>query len=406
MKKSENQKIPGSMFWRLWWRALSVKRPQAMLALGSLLVGAAVASLLLNLYSDVRRKMTQEFRAYGANVVLAARAQGDAGLAPVAATMDESALATLQEFAARTPGLVCAPVLYSVLHVARLGSDAPAFQNVVAAGTDFAALRKIHSGWRAVPAAGLSRSDLSAPRDCALGAHLADRLHVRAGDSVLLSPAARAVPAAANYRIVTVLNTGAAEDDQVFLRLRDLQALAGMPGKIGLAEVSVPGESAEIERAVRELAKLFPALDVRPIRQIVDAEGKVLGTIRWLLLSLTALILVIIALCVVTTMTAIVLERRRDIAVMKALGATDPAIMRLFLAEGAGLGLVGGALGFGLGTWLAADILWSLFGVSLGLHLWTLPGVCGLTMLLSVMATLFVVRIVRTIRPAVALKGE
>ena len=214
MKKSENQKIPGSLFWRLWWRALSVKRPQAILALGSLLVGAAVASLLLNLYSDVRRKMTQEFRAYGANVVLAPRAQGDAGLAPVAATTDESVLATLQEFAARTPGLVYAPILYSVLHVARLGSDAFAFQNVVGAGTDFAALRRIHSGWRTVPAAGLSGADLDAPRGCALGAHLADRLHVRPGDSVMLSPAASAAPAAANYRVIAVLDTGAAEDDR------------------------------------------------------------------------------------------------------------------------------------------------------------------------------------------------
>ena len=56
---------------RLWWRALSVKRPQAILALLSLMVGAAVISMLLNLYGGVRRKMTQEFRGYGANVVLA-----------------------------------------------------------------------------------------------------------------------------------------------------------------------------------------------------------------------------------------------------------------------------------------------------------------------------------------------
>src|SRR6266700_93733 len=59
------------MFRRLWFRALTVKRPQAMLAGVSLLVGAATISMLLNLYSDVRRKLTEEFSAYGANVVLA-----------------------------------------------------------------------------------------------------------------------------------------------------------------------------------------------------------------------------------------------------------------------------------------------------------------------------------------------
>src|SRR5579863_3424198 len=67
----EQPRIRRSLFWRLWLRSLTVKRPQAALAIGSVLVGAAVASMLLNLYGDARRKMTQEFRAYGPNVVLA-----------------------------------------------------------------------------------------------------------------------------------------------------------------------------------------------------------------------------------------------------------------------------------------------------------------------------------------------
>src|SRR5580658_8256091 len=70
--------IRSSMFWRLWWRAVSVKRSQAVLALGSLMVGAAITSMLLNLYGDVRRKMTEDFRAYGANVVIAPASAGTA----------------------------------------------------------------------------------------------------------------------------------------------------------------------------------------------------------------------------------------------------------------------------------------------------------------------------------------
>src|SRR5690348_20606 len=69
-----------SLFWRLWFRSLTVKRPQAALAVGSVLVGAAVASMLLNLYGDVRRKMTQEFRAYGPNVFLAPRIDSKTGM--------------------------------------------------------------------------------------------------------------------------------------------------------------------------------------------------------------------------------------------------------------------------------------------------------------------------------------
>src|SRR5437660_8552601 len=77
MTEPERKKrMRNSLFWRLWLRALTVKRPQAGVAIGSLLVGAATMSLLVNLYSGVRRKMTQEFRAYGANVVLAPGGSG------------------------------------------------------------------------------------------------------------------------------------------------------------------------------------------------------------------------------------------------------------------------------------------------------------------------------------------
>jgi len=203
-----------------------------------------------------------------------------------------------------------------------------------------------------------------------------------------------------------VVTTGASEDDQVFVSLSQLQQMAGTEGRISLAQLSIPGETAQVERAILELSQAFPGLEVRPIRQIVYSEGKVLGAIRWLLLSLTVLILVIIVLCVTATMTAIVLERRKDIAVMKALGASNRLLMELFLSEGAGLGLAGGLAGYVLGTLVASDLARRLFAVSLNLVWWTLPLVCAATSLLAVLATLFPVRMVREVQPAVVLKGE
>jgi putative ABC transport system permease protein len=208
------------------------------------------------------------------------------------------------------------------------------------------------------------------------------------------------------YRIASVLTTGASEDDQVFLPLATLQSFLGIGGKVTLVELSIPGETREVESAVHRLAGLLPGLEVRPIRQIVYSEGKVLGTIRWLLLSLTVLILVIIALCVMATMTAIVLERRKDIGVMKTLGAADALLVRLFLMEGASLGLVGGALGYGVGALAARGLAERLFGVALSLDVWTLPVVCGLAVALAVFAAQVPVQIVRAIQPTVVLKGD
>jgi len=386
-----------SLFWRLWWRSVSVKRPQALLAVGALLVGAAVTAALLNLYGDVRRKMTQEIRAYGANVIVSSASASE--------LMDESALARIQALARRRPGLAAAPVVYAVVRVRRMVPDArlPDFENVVAVGTDFAALRALHAGWHVQ--GGLASLQ---PGTCAVGAHLAARLHVAAGDSLKLEAldSSRGAASLETLRIASLVTTGGSEDDQVFVPLSGLQHLASLAGKLSLVEISAPGETRDVEGVVRELAGDLPGLDVRPVRQIVGSEGRVLATVRWLLLSLTALILIITALCVMATMITIVLERRKDIGVMKALGASDTLVMRLFLAEGAGMGLVGGLGGFLLGSLVAGALAKRLFAVSLSLTWWTFPLVCLLTLLLAVVATFYPVRMIRGIRPAVVLKGE
>src|ERR1035438_8604095 len=104
-----------SMFWRLWWRALSVKRSQAALALGSLMVGAAITAMLLSLYGDVRRKMTEDFRSYGANVVIAPTSAGTGGGANKNEVLDESALKPLAQFARESPSTSLVSVLYGVV---------------------------------------------------------------------------------------------------------------------------------------------------------------------------------------------------------------------------------------------------------------------------------------------------
>lgn len=404
-----------SLFWRLWWRSLTVKQPQAALAVGSVVLGAAVASMLLNLYGDVRRKMTQEFRAYGPNVIITSRGAAESLSGPlrgalppdsesVAGVMDEGVMKRLEPFVGKAR--IAAPLLYVVSRLKRLPPDPrlPEFQNVVAVGGDFAVLHRLFPSWRT------RGSLLESTSPAVLGAHVASQLHLSPGETIELeriSPARDSSPvASSSFRVTEIVSTGASEDDQVFVPLSALQKVGGLEGKISLVELSIPGETLEIETAVKELAKDLPGAEVRPIRQIVYSSGKVLGTIRWMMLSLTALIVVIITLCVTATMTAIALERRKEIAVMKALGASDTLVTELFLTEGGGLGLVGAFLGFGMGVALAEWVAQRLFEVNLNPTWWTFPAVLFAGALLAVGATLFPVRIVRRIETATVLKGE
>lgn len=420
-----NSTTGNSLFWRLWLRALTVRRPQAAVAVVSLLVGAAVLSMLLGLYSGTQRAMRDEFRAYGANVVLApapsasdsASLPGTPAPARSEALLDEHLLERLTAFRQQVPGLVAVPQLDVAVHIDRPAVGGRSWQsaNAVAVGTDYGALVALNRGWRRLAA---TRSLEGA--SCAVGRRVADRLRLQRGDTLEIAPWAltdgESLSAATGprlqFKVAEVLTTGAAEDDRVFLPLATLQALASLQGRISLVELSVPGSPPDIERVVKALSADFggpsgaPVVEVRPVRQIVESEGKVLSTLRGLVLWLTTLILTIIALCVMATMTAIVLERRKDIAVMKALGAADRLVMRLFLAEGAGLGLVGGLTGALVGAAAAQDLGRRLFGVSLDFAWWVLPLVAFATMALAVLATSFPVRIIRKVQPAAVLKGE
>jgi len=412
-------------FYRLWWRTVSVKRPQAGLALLSLAVGAAVISMLLNLYGGVRRKMTQEFRAYGANVVLAPGSSTSFFTSPTgegnqawgkhegtvaSSTMNQAVMSLVHEVTRQRRGVTALPMLYGVVHLERIppNPSLPDFVNVVAVGTDLAGIRRMNPGWRESPA-----MDYSGPLPlplCAVGARIASRLHVGSGDAIYLQPltssAGGRAQAGTKCRIASVITTGASEDDQMFLPLEELQSVMGMTGKVSLVQLRLDGETGGIESSIHELSKVLPGVDVRPIRQIVYSEGRVLGVIRWFLLAVTALILVIIVICLTATMTAMALERRKDVGVMKALGASEFQVMRVFLAEGAALGMAGGCSGFFVGNLWAYWLAHRLFGVSINVIWWTLPLVCALTSILALGAAVFLVRLVRAIQPAVVLKGE
>ena len=430
------------------------------------MVGAAVMSTLLNLYGGVRRCMTQEFRAYGANVVLAPRLSppteeasqgwvrpklysqvgdgkqargmpelpspvGDGkqargmpklpspvgegkqgwGMPEYSAasnTIDQAVMGPVEEFARQRQGVTALPVLYAVVRLKPIQPDPrlPDFVNVVAVGTDLGGMSRMNPGWRESQG-----TDYSGPQPrCMVGARIASRLRVVSGGTIYLEPADLSLEedarAAATCHLTSVLTTGSSEDEQVFLPLEELQRVMGMPGKISLVQLRLEGERGEIESSICKLSRALPGLDVRPIRQIVYSEGRVLGVIRWFLLSVTALILIIIIMCLMATMTAIALERRKDIGVMKSLGATDLQVMRWFMAEGAALGIMGGAIGCLLGSGSAISLARHLFGVTLNVIWWTSPVVCSLAALLAIGAALILVRTVRAIEPAVVLRGE
>jgi putative ABC transport system permease protein len=129
-----------------------------------------------------------------------------------------------------------------------------------------------------------------------------------------------------------------------------------------------------------------------------------------------SLALAVASLAIVNTLVMAVLERRREIGIMKALGASDLDVKKLFFAEAATMGLFGGALGVGLG-WIIGRAI--NFGTNIYLHrmkmpaenLWTVPvwlvaGAVGFAVLVSVLAGIYPAARAARLDPVQALRYE
>ena len=341
-----------SMFLRILWKLLGASRGRLAVALIALTSGAAVCSALLNVNLDAERKLTQEFRTLGANVVIAPPAGGNEAALADAAALDRIAALRLSRVVAAAPYLYVA---------ANSGS-----QPVILAGTWFDQVAKMNSWWKLQGGWVTSRDD---HQHCLVGVTAARQLGLAPGSSVQLRSGDRNI----SLTVVGIVTTGGAEDNQILTDLDSAQSLAGLSGRVSLVQLSVSGTPSEIEEVTRALANNLPGLDVRPVRQIAAAEGTILGRIRgmifWTILpdsgSLDAWRA---GLHGGTGHGA-----PRDVGLMKALGGTVPRIMRLFLAEAGTLGALGGVLGFLIGVVLARWIGERIFGVVISARFEVLP---------------------------------
>jgi putative ABC transport system permease protein len=373
-----------SMFWRILWKLFGASRGRLAMALVALSSGAAITSALLNVNLDAERKLTQEFRTLGANVVIAPpSASGDPALTD-AGVMDRIAeLHILRMVAA-------APYLYIAV---RSGT-----QPVILAGTWFDQVGKMSSWWKTEGSRESSRGDR---QHCLVGHDAARHLGLVPGSVVELHAADHNI----SLTVSGIVTTGGAEDSQIFTDLSVAQELAGLPGRVSLVQLSIAGTPPEIAAVTQRLTDALPALEVRPVRQIAAAEGSILGRIRGMIFWTIALILVLATLGVLASMAALAMERSRDVGLMKALGGSVSGIMRLFLTEAGLLGLMGGTIGFAVGIILARWIGDRVFGVAISPRLEVFP----VTIVLSVAVALagaLPLRLLGRVRPAEILRGE
>jgi len=362
------------MFLRMLLRASLVRRGRALSALLAVVVAAAVATAMLNLYVDVQAKLRTEFRKYGANIVVVAK-HGQ--------PLPADALPRVQTALAGRG--IAVPFAYVV---GSTNDGSP----IVVAGTDMQTVRRLDSWW-AVSAWP------NAAGEALLGSRAAAAVSPQ-GQPFDLSFQGQPI----HLKAAGTLITGAAEDSRVYLPLQDFTAWTGVqPSTI---EIAANGSAAQVTAILQQVTAAVPGAEVRPVRQIMEAEGRVLGKTRSTLLAAAALIILTAALCVLATLTAWVLDRRRDFAIMKALGASERLISGFFAVEAASIGALGALLGYGIGLGAAAWIGRANFQTSISPRLSVLPSVFLGSVMVALLSAALPMALLRRVQPATILRGE
>jgi len=199
----------------------------------------------------------------------------------------------------------------------------------------------------------------------AIGGGLAGQFNISVGQSItLILPQGKAtiigtIPSIESFRVAAIFQTGMEQYDSsfVFLPLDSAQTLFQQSGSATQIQVFVqdPDHDDTIKQAI---ADAFPGtqLNIQDWRQNNNsffAAVVVEGNVMFLILTL---IIIVAAFNVISSLIMMVKDKARDIAILRTMGASSGAILRIFLMCGASVGILGTLIGFGLGVVFCANI--------------------------------------------------
>ena len=427
------------MFLRIVSDSFTRKPRRKLLTATALALGMAVATATLTVALDVGDRLAREFRSLGANLLVTPASDslpleiGGVDYRPVdaGAYLPDSDLGKLKTIFWRNNVMGFAPFLDVPVTVAP--ADSQASSNIELIGTWYSHSVPVPDG--STFTTGVASTDpwwhidgkwFSEDADEAVaGWALAQRLNLRAGERIKIDAGGRS----RTLTITGIVSTGGREDNSILAPLGVAQDLAGRPGEYRRLLVSAltkpadafserdpatmtPAEydrwycSPYISSISHQIQQQIPGVDVRAIRQVAEGEGRILSRVSSLMWLVTIAALFAAALAVGATSATTVLERRSEIGLMKALGASRRAVGAFFLAEQLFLALVGGLLGYGLGILLARALGLGIFGVAPELRWILLPIVLALAAVVALLGSLLPLGRASRVDPAPVLRGE
>lgn len=435
-----------------------VRNPRRKILTGAaLVVGMAVATSTLTVALEVGDRLAREFRSLGANLIVTPESDtlpleiGGVDYRPVdeGAYLQEADLGKLKTIFWRHNILGFTPFLDIPVSVRGSEAGAPSATTLIGTwydhavpvsdGTQFrTGISVTHPSWSV-----RGRWFQDTASEAIVGSAFAatypggitpgQTIYVAAQNGAQAHTLGQPAQAQTVPLVVTgILTTGdaeGAEDKAVLVPLAVAQKLSGHPGQLRTLFISALTKPADalafrdpatlnpkdfdrwfcspyISSISYQIKQVLPGTDVRAIRRVADTEGKILSHVSALLWIVTLAALIAAALAVAATSAATVLERRAEVGIMKAIGATNSLVAGIFLAEQLMLAVAGGAVGFVLGVGFARVLGTSVFGSPAPPRLILFPAILGIAAIVAIVGSLIPMWRASHLNPAPVLRGE
>ncbi|MFZ1884711.1 MAG: lipoprotein-releasing ABC transporter permease subunit [Rhodoplanes sp.] len=274
----------------------------------------------------------------------------------------ESPLTDFNQVAERVSAIPGVRLAAPIVEGQALASSPFAANGVLVRGIKAADLDKLASVAKNVKQGTLEGFDEG--QGLAIGKRLADQLSLRAGDKLtLVSPRGAVTPMGTTprikaYKVAAVFEIGMSEYDAafVFMPLPEAQAYFNRPNDVTAIEVYTTDPD-NIDR----YRKLVTDAAARPVylidwRQRNATFFNALQVERNVMFLILTLIVLVAALNIVSGLIMLVKDKSADIGIMRTMGATQGAVMRIFLITGASIGVVGTLTGFIVGTVVCLNV--------------------------------------------------
>lgn len=384
------------MFWRMLFAAMIRRRSRAVMAVVSSAVGAATMFCLMAVCLAVPAQMSAEIRQFGANLVVVPVAAGDAHAEITSQQGDAIVGVVTRDVPARSAGY-----RYENVRINRTP--------YLLAGIEVSQAESLNRHWDVDgrwPQAGEALVGVDVAQATGLQVGSVVTIEQVASDSLTGTSTSSANARQVQLRVAGIVQTGAEEDAIVYTTVADVAALTQQERGWDVVEFSVDTSAVSMDQVIAEVLASDATVSARPVSKITTADTRIISMLTTLFWVVSIVVLTLTLVGVSTTMTVIVSERRQEIGLRKALGASNRDIAREFRTEAIAYGLVGGIVGTAIGYGLAQIVSLGVFNRAVGFEPLMALGSVLVAALVAALAAFSPVRRASRFEPAVVLRED